>query len=66
METKIDELEQEVEGYPKEQALDHRIKNRIEKQLDEIVDEIKELERFSRINFTGFMKVRYLCQSPDI
>jgi len=51
-------LEQEVEGYPKEQSLDHRIKTRIEKELDEIVDEIRELEKFSRINFTGFMKVR--------
>ena len=66
MDTKIDELEQEVEGYPKEQSLDHRIKTRIEKDLDEIVDEIKELEKFSRINFTGFMKVRYLWKSADI
>jgi len=60
METKIDELEQEVDAYPKEQSLDHRIKLRIHKELDEIVDEIKELEKFSRINFTGFMKVRHL------
>lgn len=59
METQINELEQEVEGYPKEQSLDQRIKSRIEKELDEIVDEIKELEKFSRINFTGFMKVRH-------
>jgi SPX domain protein involved in polyphosphate accumulation len=66
METKIDELEQEVEGYPKDHALDHRIKTRMEKQLDEIVDEIKELEKFSRINFTGFMKVRYFNECTDI
>ena len=57
MESKIAELEEEVEGFNKEQPIDGRIKNRIEKQLDEIVDEIKELEKFSRINFTGFMKV---------
>jgi len=34
------------------------------KELDEIVEEIKELEKFSRINFTGFMKViiiRWIC-----
>jgi SPX domain protein involved in polyphosphate accumulation len=57
METKIGELEEEVEGLSKEQSIDDRIKTRIEKQLDEIVDEIKELEKFSRVNFTGFMKV---------
>jgi SPX domain protein involved in polyphosphate accumulation len=58
LENKISELEDEVEGFPKDKPLDHRVKTRIEKELDEIVDEIKELEKFSRINFTGFMKVR--------
>ena len=57
METKIGELEDELEGLSKNHPIDERIKNRIEKQLDEIVSEIKELEKFSRINFTGFMKV---------
>ena len=66
MESKIDDLELEVEGYPKEESLDHRIKARIQKELDEIVDEIKELEKFSRINFTGFMKVRLQSKVTDI
>ena len=57
METKIGELEDELEGLTKNPPIDERIKNRIEKQLDEIVSEIKELEKFSRFNFTGFMKV---------
>lgn len=57
MENKIVELETETEGYPKQTKLDPRIKTRINKELDEIVEEIKELEKFSRINFTGFMKV---------
>jgi SPX domain protein involved in polyphosphate accumulation len=57
LENKIAELETEAEGYSKETKLDPRIKTRINKELDEIVDEIKELEKFSRINFTGFMKV---------
>jgi SPX domain protein involved in polyphosphate accumulation len=59
LENKISELEDEIEGFPKDKQLDHRVKTRIEKELDEIVDEIKELEKFSRINFTGFMKVRH-------
>jgi SPX domain protein involved in polyphosphate accumulation len=46
-----------VEGYSKQTKLDPRIKARINKELDEIVEEIKELEKFSRINFSGFMKV---------
>jgi SPX domain protein involved in polyphosphate accumulation len=50
-------LEGEVDGFAKEPQLDPRIKARLIKELDEIVDEIKELEKFSRINFTGFMKV---------
>lgn len=58
MDDKIGELETEAEGYSKETKLDERIKTRINKELDEIVDEIKELEKFSRINFTGFMKVK--------
>lgn len=58
MDNKIGELETEAEGYSKETKLDERIKTRINKELDEIVDEIKELEKFSRINFTGFMKVK--------
>jgi SPX domain protein involved in polyphosphate accumulation len=57
MEHKIGELESEAEGYSKEKSVDPRVKARFEKELDEIVDEIKELEKFSRINFTGFMKV---------
>jgi SPX domain protein involved in polyphosphate accumulation len=57
LENKIAELEREAEGYSKEEKLDPRIKARMNKELDEIVEEIKELERFSRINFTGFMKV---------
>jgi SPX domain protein involved in polyphosphate accumulation len=58
MEKKIGELESEAEGYVKERTkLDARIKTRIQKELDEIVEQIKELEKFSRINFTGFMKV---------
>ena len=58
LETKIGEIEEEVDGLMKKDApIDERIKIRIEKQLDEIVDEIKELEKFSRVNFTGFMKV---------
>jgi len=65
MESKIAELEEEVEGLNKERPIDERIKNRIEKQLDEIVDEIKELEKFSRINFTGFMKV-YIISSIEL
>jgi len=57
LDNRIGELETEAEGYSKETKLDERIKTRINKELDEIVDEIKELEQFSRINFTGFMKV---------
>jgi SPX domain protein involved in polyphosphate accumulation len=58
MEKRIGELEKEVEGYTQEgKPLDPRVKTRIIKDLDEIVEEIKELEKFSRINFTGFMKV---------
>lgn len=57
MERKIDGLEAEVEEYSQEAKLDPRIKSRMNKELDEIVEEIKELEKFSRINFTGFMKV---------
>jgi len=58
MEKRIGELEKEVEGYTQDgKTLDPRVKTRIIKDLDEIVEEIKELEKFSRINFTGFMKV---------
>jgi SPX domain protein involved in polyphosphate accumulation len=57
LESKTSELETEVEEYPKNTPLDPRIKTRISKELDEIIDEIKELEKFSRVNFTGFMKV---------
>jgi SPX domain protein involved in polyphosphate accumulation len=57
LENKITELEGEAEGFSKEPQLDPRIKARLTKELDETVDEIKELEKYSRINFTGFMKV---------
>ena len=57
LESKLRDLEDEVEAFPKDAPVDPRITKRIESDLDEIVDEIKELERFSRINFTGFMKV---------
>jgi SPX domain protein involved in polyphosphate accumulation len=57
LENKITELEGEAEGFAKEPQLDPRIKARLTKELDETVDEIKELEKYSRINFTGFMKV---------
>jgi len=53
----ISQLENEAEGYAKESKLDPRIKTRLSKELDDIVEKIKELEKFSRINFTGFMKV---------
>jgi SPX domain protein involved in polyphosphate accumulation len=60
METRIGELENEVEGYSRDgKPMDPRVKTRIIKDLDEIVEEIKELEKFSRINFTGFMKVPF-------
>ena len=65
LEKKISALETEVEGYPKAEALDQRIKNRIEKELDEIVEEVKQLESYSRINFTGFMKVYYIFDHAD-
>ena len=65
MEKKISTLETEVEGYSKAEALDQRIKNRIEKELDEIVEELKQLESYSRINFTGFMKVHCICDDAD-
>jgi SPX domain protein involved in polyphosphate accumulation len=61
MEFRIGELEEELEGLSKDAPTDPRIKNRIETELEEIVDEIKELEKFSRINFTGFMKVSQPC-----
>jgi SPX domain protein involved in polyphosphate accumulation len=57
LENKTSDLESEVEGYSKDSELDPRIKTRIGKELDDIVDEIKELEKFSRFNFTGFMKI---------
>lgn len=57
LEDNISELENEVEGYAKESKLDPRIKARMNKELDDIIEKIKELEKFSRINFTGFMKV---------
>ena len=59
METRIGELEKEVEEYSKDgKPMDPRVKDRIIKGLDETVEEVKELERFSRINFTGFMKAQ--------
>lgn len=61
METRIGELEKEVEECSRNgKRLDPRVKTRIIKDLDEIVEEIKELEKFSRINFTGFMKVHLI------
>jgi SPX domain protein involved in polyphosphate accumulation len=59
LEDNIGQLENEAEGYAKQGKLDPRIKTRINKELDDIIEKIKELEKFSRINFTGFMKVNY-------
>jgi SPX domain protein involved in polyphosphate accumulation len=70
LEDNISQLENETEGYAKQGKLDPRIKARINKELDDIVEKIKELEKFSRINFTGFMKVNSSidgwanCRSP--
>jgi len=59
MESRIEELEKEVEEYSKDaKPMDPRVRDRIIKSLDEIVEEVKELEKFSRINFTGFMKAQ--------
>lgn len=57
LEDNISQLENETEGYANEGKLDPRIKARMNKELDDIIEKIKELEKFSRINFTGFMKV---------
>jgi SPX domain protein involved in polyphosphate accumulation len=59
LETKIADLEKEAEDLSKEVSIDPRIKNRFEKDLDAIVEELKELETYSRINFSGFMKVSF-------
>jgi SPX domain protein involved in polyphosphate accumulation len=57
LETKIGEVEKETDGYSNQPKLDPRIKERLTKELDDIVEEIKALEHYSRVNFTGFMKV---------
>jgi vacuolar transporter chaperone complex subunit 2/3 len=61
MESKLGDLEDEVESSPKDTPMDARIRKRIEAELDTIVEELKELEKFSRVNFTGFMKVTTRC-----
>ena len=41
-------MENEAEGYVQEGYLDPRIKTRMSKELDDIVEKIKELERAAR------------------
>ncbi|KAK3683563.1 VTC domain-containing protein [Podospora appendiculata] len=53
---KLGELPTVEEGQPKDDTLTAKLKE-LEGELDNITNEVKELQKYSNLNYTGFLKI---------